>query len=231
MTDRPDFDAYAESYDEDLRRALWISGEDKGYFAQARVAWLSTCLADHKVKPGSVMDFGCGTGSTVPILAKTFESSSVIGIDVSPKLIELAAKATSDVRLSFRLMDNYEPTGQIDLAFSSGVFHHIPPDHRQKALNFVYRSLRPGGWFSLWENNPWNPGTRYVMRHCVFDRGAITITPPEAQRLIRTGGFRHVRTDFHFIFPRALGWFRPMERYVSHFPFGSQYQVLMRKPT
>jgi hypothetical protein len=29
--------------------------------------------------------------------------------------------------------------------------------HWAAAVDYVYRSLRPGGLFAFWENNPWNP--------------------------------------------------------------------------
>ena len=96
-------------------------------------------------------------------------------------------------------------------------------------MNLVYRSLVPGGLFSFWENNPWNPGTRYVMSRIPFDRDAITLTPPEARRLLRAGGFEIVRTDFLFIFPRILGWLRGFERFAATLPLGAQYHVLCRK--
>jgi hypothetical protein len=97
-------------------------------------------------------------------------------------------------------------------------------------VDYIYRSLRPGGWFALWENNPWNPGTRYVMSQCAFDRDAVTLTPPEAARLLQAGGLRVLRTDFLFVFPRFLKFLRVMEAGLARLPLGAQYQVLCRKP-
>jgi SAM-dependent methyltransferase len=133
-------------------------------------------------------------------------------------------------KTQFLLFNEYYPDGRIDLAFCNGVFHHIPPDKRAAALAYVYRSLRPGGLFAFWENNPWNPGTRYVMSRIPFDRDAITLTPAEARRLLRSGGFDILQTDFLFIFPRALRWLRGLEPLMSRLPLGAQYQVICRKP-
>ena len=61
-----------------------------------------------------------------------------------------------------------------DLAYSNGTFHHIPPAKRMDALGFIFQRLKPGGIFALWENNPWNPGTRWVIESRIpFDRDAI----------------------------------------------------------
>jgi SAM-dependent methyltransferase len=59
---------------------------------------------------------------------------------------------------SFFTLSGYQPAGQADLAFCNGVFHHIPLEERAEAVAYVYRSLRPGGLFAFWENNPVEPG-------------------------------------------------------------------------
>ena len=133
-------------------------------------------------------------------------------------------------RARFLLFNQYEPSERIDLAYCNGVFHHIPPSRRVNVVNYIFRLLRPGGLFALWENNPWNPGTRYVMSRIPFDRDAITLTAPETRRLLRAGRFEILRTDFLFIFPRILSWFRCVEPLVAQIPLGAQYQILCRKP-
>jgi hypothetical protein len=61
-------------------------------------------------------------------------------------------------------------------------------------------------------------GTRYVMGRCVFDEDAITLSPPKARRLLCTGGFRILRTDFLFIFPPKLRRLRGIESLLSSLP-------------
>jgi hypothetical protein len=68
------------------------------------------------------------------------------------------------------------------------------------------------------------------MSRIPFDRGAVTLTPSEARGMLHAGGFDILRTDFLFIFPRMLSWFRSVESLLSRLPFGAQYQVLCRKP-
>jgi SAM-dependent methyltransferase len=223
------FDDYAEGYDAALAQGLSVSGEHKNYFAQGRIAWLAGCLRQLHEQPRAVMDFGCGTASSTPFFLELMGVDSVLGLDTSQKSLDVAKRTYRLEHVQFLLFSQYQPNEQIDLAFCNGVFHHIPLDHRAAALNFIYRSLRPGGLFALWENNPWNPGTRYVMRRIPFDRDAITLTPPEARHLLQASGFAILRTDFLFIFPRMLRWFRGLEPLVSRLPVGAQYQVLCRK--
>lgn len=223
------FDKYADHYDEALDEAIGISGEDKQFFARGRVDWLARVIPLRPDDRSVVLDFGCGTGSSAPLLLDLLGATTVVGVDVSPRSIEVAQRSGHSDRASFVQMDDYKPRGDVDVAYCNGVFHHIPPRARGESLEYIRRALRPGGLFALWENNPWNPATRFVMSRCPFDRDAITLSPPEARRLLRAGGFEILRTDFLFIFPRALRWFRGIEPWVSRLPFGTQYQVLCRK--
>jgi SAM-dependent methyltransferase len=225
-----EFDEYAEGYDHALARGLSITGEAKDYFARERLRWLKDCLARLQETPRNVLDYGCGNGSSAMLISEIVGVECVTGLDASVKLIAEAQRHYGSEHHTFLLMDQYRPAEQVDLVYCNGVFHHIPAQQRLAAVEDIYRSLRPGGYFALWENNPWNPGTRYVMSRIPFDRDAVTLTPPETRRLLCAGGFEVVRTDFLFIFPKALNWLRWIEPTLSRFPLGAQYQILGRKP-
>jgi SAM-dependent methyltransferase len=150
-------------------------------------------------------------------------------VDVSAKSLEIARKRYAGPQIRYEAIGGFQPSGEMDLAYCNGVFHHIVPAQRAEALAIVQRALRTGGFFSFWENSPWSPATRYVMSRCAFDRDAILLTPPEARALLRDGGFEILRTDFRFIFPRALRAFRKIEDLVYRLPLGTQYQVLCRR--
>jgi SAM-dependent methyltransferase len=230
MSEAPEFDFYADTYDDDLNRALSVSGESKDYFARERVRWLAGCLNELGVHPRTALDYGCGIGDTADVLRNLLKVQSVLGLEVSARSLEHARARHASRDCRFLLFSEYQPSESIELAYCNGVFHHIPPANRDSAIAHIYRCLRPGGLFALWENNPWNPGTRYVMSRIPFDRDAVTITPPHAKRLLEKGGFEIVRIDYQFFFPRALKSFRFLEAHLSGFPMGAQYQVLCRKP-
>jgi SAM-dependent methyltransferase len=224
----PLFDTYATEYDAALAQGLSISGENKEYFARGRALWLARRLVELGEWPSTALDFGCGTGSATPYLLE-IGFTSILGIDVSAASIEEARRKQGSDRARFLPLHEYVPTGQMDLAFCNGVFHHIPMPERAAAVRLIHQSLRPQGLFSFWENNPWNPGTRYVMSRIPFDRDTATLTPPEAGRLLAGNGFDVLRTDYLFIFPRALKWLRPVERLLCRLPLGGQYQILCRR--
>ena len=223
-----EFDEFAKNYDEALAMGLSLTGESKDYYASGRVAWLAKRLAARGQVVRSVMDFGCGTGSGVPFLLDGLGAQRVHGVDVSAASLETARAEHTRDGVTFAMIE--APIGPtFDLAFCNGVFHHIPVADRHHAAAYVHDALVPGGLFALWENNPWNPGTRYIMSRVPFDRDAITLTPPETRRLLQDAGFDILRTDFLFLFPRALRALRPLERLVASLPLGGQYLTLARK--
>jgi SAM-dependent methyltransferase len=229
MNTASEFDEFADSYEADLNQALAVSGEDKDFFSRARVNFLADCLCALRQKPRLAMDYGCGIGGTSLLLRELLGTEVVIGLDVSDRSLERARNEFGNSELRFYTFTQYEPAADVDLAYCNGVFHHIPVEERSASVRYIYRSLRPGGLFAFWENNPWNPGTRYVMSNCVFDRTARTLSPPEARGLLRDAGFQVVRTDFLFYFPRALKLLRFLESGLRRVPLGAQYQVLCRK--
>jgi SAM-dependent methyltransferase len=228
-TEAAEFDRYANEYDAALARGLSVSGEGKEHFCRRRVEWLAVCLARLKHYPAAVMDFGCGTGSATPFLLAMEGATSVVGVDVSSRSLEHATRDYGSVSARFLSFSDYQPAGTLDLAFCNGVFHHVAPADRAAAVRFICRSLRPGGLFALWENNPWNPGTRYVMSRIPFDRDAIMLTAGKARDLVRANGFNVLQTDFMFIFPHLLRGLRGLEPLVARLPLGAQYQILCCK--
>jgi len=223
-----EFDRFAGSYDQDLAKSLAATGENRDFYAVRRIDWTAQCCARLRFEPRRILDYGCGDGRNAPMLSARFKAAHVLGVDVSAASIALARAANYGDRISFLEINEWKPDGTADLAFTNGVFHHVPPAERADCLAAIRRALRTGALLAFWENNPWNPGTRYVMSQCSFDEKAITISPREARRLLVRAGFRIVRADSLFYFPRALRWLRPIEPLFRRIPAGGQYLMLCR---
>lgn len=223
------FDSYAAHYDAALDRGIAVSGETKEYFAEQRVLWLAQRLRSGGMQPEAVLDFGCGVGTSLPFLGAQLGPARLAGFDVSSEALKVARQHLPE---HVTLSDDMEtwPDGSIDLVFTSGVFHHIAPEARGTALRTLHRVLRPGGCLALWENNPWNPGTRYVMSRIPFDRDAVLVYPHTARKFLVDAGFRTAPTDFIFIFPRALSLLRPLEPMLARWPLGAQFLQLAWRP-
>jgi SAM-dependent methyltransferase len=229
MTVGVEFDEYAGGYETALAEGLRFSGEDSIHFARERIGWLRARLDELDASSRTVIDFGCGTGSATGLLADILNADRVIGTDVSSASLARARAEHASDRTEFRRADA-SLKEWADVAYCNGVFHHIAPADRPQAVAWVRRALRPGGLFALWENNPWNPGTRLVMSQIPFDRHAITLPPPNARAMLLAGGFEIVRTDSRFYFPRALRALRRFEPRLCRLPLGAQYMVLARRP-
>ena len=223
---RSEFDSFADKYDQALQSGLDLSGEKKDFFAHGRVNILARLLGTRPLT--RILDYGCGTGSAIPYLRALPNVADVIGVDISDKSLDRARTTWRQPHVEFHNISALSKLGSFDLAFCNGVFHHIPISERSEAVSQIYRALKPNGLFAFWENNPWNPGTRWVMSRIPFDRDAILLWPKEARRLLSQAGFEIVSTHFAFIFPKALGFLRFTEWSLRHLPFGAQYIILAR---
>jgi trans-aconitate methyltransferase len=226
-----DFDSYHAEYDEALARGLSVSGEDRLYFARGRINFLGRCL--HRLgvpPPSSVLDLGCGTGAATPFFFEHLGVERSLGVDASERCLAVARARYGSPRARFAALRDFSPVADQQLVFCNGVFHHVPPPERPGLVDFVRASLQPGGLFALWENNPWNPGARYVMSRIPFDRDAVKLSAPGARRLLERAGLQVIRTDYFFIFPRPLKALRVLEPLLAKAPIGAQYQVLSRRP-
>ncbi len=225
------FDDFAETYEEACQQGLALAGESRDYFAAQRIThtarWLEAMGAGSLQR---VADFGCGVGHSTPHLQQRFPSARLLGLDISSASIDCAGQLYGGEKTTFALLVDYHPRQDQDLVYCNGVFHHIAPTERLFWGKKIFDLLVPGGYFALWENNPWNPGTRMVMHRIPFDRDAVPLGPPEARRLLVQAGFAILGTRFCFFFPRIFSWLRGLERFAVRVPLGAQYCVLAHKP-
>src|SRR5437016_11786886 len=67
------------------------------------VAYFPSVEASAKPHPFRVLDLGCGPGNTVIEMARVRPDAFLVGLDLSPKMLELAQHATADARLTKRI--------------------------------------------------------------------------------------------------------------------------------
>jgi SAM-dependent methyltransferase len=216
----------SDEYRQMLNQGIRLSGESQEFFIRGRIESLEFRLpADFAVR--RILDFGCGIGSATAHLAERFPHAAVVGVDTNENALDYAQEHYGSDRVCFKGLAELAQEGDFDLCHVNGVFHHVEPGRRASAIQNIHRALRSGGRLALFENNPWNPGTRMVMSRIPFDRDAITLSPSEAKRLLRTGGFTRPTMSWSlFYFPRPLAFLRFTEGTLSHLPLGAQYCVL-----
>ena len=231
--EQPSFDAYASDYEGALNRGLSLTGESRDFYARRRVEIMHDTCKRIQLQVTSVCDYGCGTGDTVPLLGEVLGARRLIGLDPSRSSLDEARRRHAGCVAEWSTPGSDESaalSGQMDAVYCNGVFHHIAPADRRQAAQEIMRLLRPGGCWFFWENNPLNPGTRWVMARIPFDRDAITLRSSEARRLGESAGGRKIETSFHFYFPKTLQVLRGAEKWLRRLPLGGQYLVVLQKP-
>jgi SAM-dependent methyltransferase len=224
--DAAEFDKFADEYLTTHQGNIAISGETPDYFARYKIEivrrrWSRQGLAE----PRAILDFGAGVGNSLPHLATHFPAAAITALDVSARSLALAAArfpgAASFVRHDGGLLPVAD--GAFDLILSACVFHHIPPDEHVGLLSQLRRALAPGGRLFIFEHNPVNPVTRYIVSTCPFDEGAVLIPSGLLRNRQRQAGFTRVARAYAAFFPAALKALRPLERLMTSIPLGAQY--------
>jgi SAM-dependent methyltransferase len=219
----------ANEYDMMLQKGIRFSGENKQYFIRGRLQDMCHQLP-WGFNPRRILDFGCGIGDTSLYLTEIFPTADIIGLDTSDQALAHARQTYGSARISFYNHADFSQIEPVDLCYANGVFHHIIPEERFGVIVQIHQVLRPGGYFALFENNPWNPGTRLVMKRIPFDRDAQPLSAPEAKRCLKEGGFAKLYSPrYLFYFPRSLAFLRFLESFLSRVPLGAQYYILAQK--
>ncbi|MFD0902607.1 class I SAM-dependent methyltransferase [Actinomadura sediminis] len=135
LTDtRASYDAMAADY------AAWIRDE---LAAKPLDRAVLDGFAEH-VRPGPVADVGCGPGRVTAYLHERGVRTS--GVDLSPRMIEIARAAHPDLRFEVGSMLALDlPDGSLAglLAWYSTI--HVPPERLPDAFAEFHRVLAPGG--------------------------------------------------------------------------------------
>jgi len=225
------FDQYANQYDEHLQRGVSLSGEGKEFFAQGRLRLVHEYFSRIAFHPQSAMDFGCGTGTNTKIMKDLWPSCKMVGLDNSTISLHLARQRVVQEDTYFMTPEEFRKgeNHTVDWVFCNGVFHHIDVEMRNEIFRSILEHLRPGGIFTLFDNNPFNPGARWVMHRIPFDRDCQMLNPYKVKLRLAELGFENITCRFLFIFPRFLSCLRLLEPSMSGLPLGAQFGLFARR--
>ncbi|MET8962217.1 class I SAM-dependent methyltransferase [Streptomyces sp. NPDC004074] len=93
---------------------------------------------------GPVADLGCGPGKVTAYLAAL--GVSAFGVDLSPKMIELARQAHPALRFTVGSMTGLAlPDGELGGILAYYSTHHTPPEVLPVVFAEFHRALAPGG--------------------------------------------------------------------------------------
>lgn len=221
-----DFDRITETYEDQINEALAFGGREHGFYIDVKrneiLRLAGAKFAD--LRRLDVLDLGCGIGAYHPGLEGKFRQ--LHGIDVSAQSVEVAKRKHPFVEYaSFDGGDLPYPEDRFDLAFTICVMHHVPPAHWRYFVREMHRVLKPGGLALVFEHNPYNPATQYIVRSCDIDKDATLLRPVQTRRLFGEAGFSAVRTRTILSVPPVGKVLTRLDKLLGHLPFGAQYYL------
>lgn len=172
-----------------------------------------------EIKPGKILDFGCGAGWLSRILSSS--EYDLVGIDASSWLIRNAVSTPSQ-NSSFLVGDCMNlpfKDNSFDLILGFGILHHLDPE---KGLSECFRVATQGAGLLLMEPNRLNPiaalGRKALHSH-IHTEGEKSFSPRQLTRLLIESGWDIEQVVCLFPFSFALS-------YLLHWTNGKVNQFL-----
>ena len=225
---KAEFDSYADTYYEDHKNNVKITGEDPEYFAEYKIADLAHYLAKTRASCGRITDFGSGIGNSIPYFRRYFPGAALCCADVSVRSAQLAQNRFPGNETYLLIEGEKIPIGDAsqDLVFSACVFHHISHEDHELWLKELLRITRHGGILAIYEHNPLNPLTVRAIDTCPLDKNACLIGARRLRRACLAAGWSSVSIAYRLFFPRALAYLRPLEQRLGWLCLGAQYRLI-----
>jgi ubiquinone/menaquinone biosynthesis C-methylase UbiE len=226
-----EFDKVADEYYNLLSKGIAISGENPAYFAEYKIKDIAFELQAEETRPRSILDFGAGVGNSLPYFRKYFPDSNLTCADVSQRSLDVSKQRYPGMERYATIAGDQLPfaNNSFDLIFSACVFHHIPQQEHAHWLKELNRVTAPNGALFIFEHNPLNPLTTFVVRSCPFDSNACLISARELALRVTGARWSNVKTSYRIFFPRMLKKLRGLESHLRRVPLGAQYYVSGRK--
>ncbi|MGP1908383.1 class I SAM-dependent methyltransferase [Metabacillus sp. JX24] len=106
----------------------------------------------HDIKPGRVLELGCGPGRNAIYMAKI--GCDVDALDISQNAIDWASEraATESLSINFictSLFDFDFVPHSYDFVYDCGLFHHLAPHRRLTYLQLLKKALKKDGRFGI----------------------------------------------------------------------------------
>lgn len=223
---KPEFDQYSKKYNSLVDEAVGVTGFDTGHFVTAKLEKLRKLFPGLAHAPANFLDFGCGTGNLYEHFHDYFPAASYVGTDLSDEMVRQAQSKFPNSNAFFEIHSAGWKQSRFDIIFASCVFHHIPPPRHKKILKELSDLLTGRGKLILWEHNPLNPFTRWIVHQCPFDEDAVLIPPGKIKRMFREIPLARVQLLFTTFFPNSLRFLIPLEPFLEWLPLGGQYLIM-----
>ncbi|WP_210497172.1 class I SAM-dependent methyltransferase [Microvirga antarctica] len=222
-----DFNETKQTYRDTIEQSIAFAGKGLDFFTSVKADYLHRIVQAEL--PGldkpRLLDVGCGHGYIHPDLRRF--GFDIVGVEVATEVLPFAREANPDVTYL-----GYDGTtlpfedDSFDVAMAICVMHHVPPEQWPNFSREMHRVLRPGGIVAIFEHNPINPLTRYVVSRNEIDDDAVLLSTSTLRGLLKDAGFQQVATRNILFTPFASPFFRAVDRQLGWCPFGAQYYAV-----
>ena len=216
------FDNYADNYKDYITKSLGNLENNLNYYHLKKSEILKKELG---YQPKKILDLGCGVGTMLELLIKSFQGSTFYAYDESKKSMDYIKKKFPKINH----LDNLETNEKFDLIFISAVVHHVKSGDRDDLFRNIYNLLSPNGVMFVFEHNPYNPVTLKMVTNCEFDADAELIKKNDLINLCKKNNFKIIKSGYIHFFPSKLSFLFKLESYLKWFFLGAQYFCLFKK--
>ncbi|CAN5916547.1 class I SAM-dependent methyltransferase [soil metagenome] len=231
-----EFDHHAATYDGGLDNSVKrLLGSSADQFIAVKARWLLRREPALRTGGLALLDYGCGAGDLMRVLAGLGARADFTGCDVSTGMLEEAAKrwpSPAGPPPALAAQDGAVTSfaeRRFDIVTISAVLHHVPVAEREAVYRELGRVLKPGGRIYVFEHNPRNPLVRYVIARTPIDQNAILLDAREVRHGLLDVARYDLETDYLMFMPPAMALLRPIDRALAWLPLGAQYVVAARK--
>ncbi len=207
----------------------WIDDHMGGRVLAFRRRLIPQVLAFTNLRGLEILDFGCGTGSSVVALAEKAKGGSITATDIDPDALEIAKlrleyhDLADQVRL--RLIPSVVEVGDLkmpdetfDFILANGVLEHVVPfSARPKVILEMWRLLKRGGLLFISET----PNVLWPIDRHTTGLPVLPWLPPGLAYRIAVASGRHVSgTNFDVRGWRGMSYWgiiRPLRRSRQRF--------------
>lgn len=225
-----DFNKSKNNYVNSIEESISFIGKDLDFFVGVKADLLKKTIESllPDIEKPQILDIGCGHGLLHQYLPN--ETFTVTGVDVADEVLELARQSNPDVKyISYDGKTLPFASETFDVAITICVMHHVPPPQWNAFLQEMRRILKKGGIAIVFEHNPYNPATRYIVANSPLDEGATLLSSPNLKQLMKQVEFTSTKSNYMFFTPFASPLFRWLDKVLRWLPLGAQYYMVAEK--
>ena len=224
------FNRWSDTYESEIKKSAPLPIGDYSKFVVYTAEKIceiieKILLSNERVK---ILDWGCGNG----VLDKMLQDRGfqVAGIDVSPKMIDLAKRLNPGSE--FQIFDGVSlpiDMESVDVCICVCTLQHIAKPNRKQVFREMFKSIKRGGILIIYEHNRWNPLTRATVWRCPFENIQY-VSVRELKKIVLDQPYKtEFSIKYHLSIPRQGQVINSLDRLFENFPLGVQYTAIIKK--